>query len=258
MNYRFDSHVYRCELGECPGWSIISTIYGMCCTFNSHLNNISHVYLSNQWGKTTGISIILNGKIATESGFNLFIHHYGEYVTKATAIFPAIPGYENFIRIHPRYERVSKHYSSLSLKQRACLLPTDRNLTLFQQSRCRLLSFANAIHKTCGCHPYFMPVFEDNRSSIRNCTIDDIHCFNQDSGNIVIDKAYLRRMETYTNDELHFQEFGMTCHTIACPPVLECHTNIRILNQFCKIVQWPCNYSNLVLNSKILTRFSLG
>lgn len=186
VNYRFDTKQFDCTPETCGGWNIISTIYGMCCSFNFHPNNTSQTYYSNDWGKGTGISIIFTSNTATKSGFNVFIHHCTEYVTKATSIFPLIPGYENFIRIWPQYDRVSKHYLGLPLEQRKCFLSTDRNLKLFRQSRCRLFGFATAIYKNCGCHPYFMPSFENNHTSIRNCTIMDIHCFSHNSGNNLI------------------------------------------------------------------------
>lgn len=182
MNYSLDNRQFNCTQEACETWKIMHTIYGVCCSLNFHPSNTSKAYSSNEWGKGTGISVIFTGQIASNSGFNVFIHHCAEYLTKATSIFPMIPGYEHFIRISPQLNVISKHYTKLSIMQRKCLLTTEQTSKSLKQSRCRLISFANAIHRICGCHPYFMPVLQEIETSTKNCTAIDIRCFNHDSG----------------------------------------------------------------------------
>lgn len=128
----------------------VCTIHGMCCTFNFYPDDVSKPLFSNEWGKRSGVSVIIDGQLATLSGFITFIHHPAEHITKATPILSLIPGYEHFIRLYPRFNKPSEHFSSLPYESRRCLLPHDRNLTWFRQSRCGLLERAKIIHQECG------------------------------------------------------------------------------------------------------------
>lgn len=175
--------IHEYTSGNCTSWNTISTMYGRCCTFNFHSDDVSKSLFSNNWGKRSGVSIIFDGQVASRSGFNMFIHHPTEYITKATPIFSLIPGHEHFIRIYPRFNKPSKHFLSLPYESRRCLLPQDKDLTWFRQSRCRLLELAKAIHHECRCQPYFMPILDDSYRTMKNCTIHDFDCFKYDSGN---------------------------------------------------------------------------
>lgn len=190
--------IHECISGNCTSWNTISTIYGWCCTFNFHSDDVSKSLFSNEWGKCSGISIIFDGQTATKSGFNMFIHHPLEYITKAVSIFSLIPEHEHFIRIYPLFNKPSKHFLSLPYESRRCLLSQDKNLTLFRQSRCRLLELAKAIHRECGCHPYFMPLLDDSYKLIKNCTTHDLDCFNYDSGNIFKEFPFLLTSQNKT------------------------------------------------------------
>lgn len=120
--------------------------------------------------------------MVTKSGFHIFVHHGAEYVTKSTPIISLLPGYDNFIRVRPQFNIPSQHFLSLPFESRRCLLPHDRNLTLFRQSRCHITEFGSAIYKECGCHPYFFPQFEDAKNTTENCTVHALQCFKFDSG----------------------------------------------------------------------------
>lgn len=153
---------------------------------------MSKSLFSNEWGKRSGVSVIFGdeGDATTRSGFNVFIHHPAEYITKATRIFSLIPEHEHFIRIYPRSNKPSEYFLSLPYESRRCLLPHERDLTLFRQSRCRLLELSKAIHQVCGCHPYFMPILTDTFKTIRNCTVHDIDCFKYDSSKTVTEIGF--------------------------------------------------------------------
>ncbi|XP_031621593.1 sodium channel protein Nach-like [Contarinia nasturtii] len=179
--YRFGMNVFECSLNNCTEWRNIRSIYGVCCTFNFNPNDLSQSVVSNDWGKHSGVSIILDGKMVTKSGFNTFVHNVAEYLTKSTSIISLLPGYDNFIRVRPQFNIPSQHFLSLPFESRRCFLPQDRNLTLFQQSRCQNMEFGMAIRNECGCHPYFLPQFDNAENTTENCTIQDIRCFKYDS-----------------------------------------------------------------------------
>lgn len=177
---------------------------------------------SNEWGKRSGVSILINSQLVTRSGFNVFIHQSADYITKATPIFSLIPRYEHFVRIYPRCNKPDKQFLRLPYESRHCLLPNDKDLALFRQSRCRLLELTKTIHQECGCHPYFMPILE--KTEIRNCTARDIGCFKYDSGNSTTTENFylieIRRVKLfrifYLESTIYLQLFGIHYLLIAC------------------------------------------
>lgn len=190
--YRFGDEMFNCKPNDCPGWKTVPTIHGLCCTFNFHPNNAFNAYALNQFGKHSGMSIVFNGTISTNSlSSTLMIHYPSDYVTKATQFTPLSPGYETFIRIYSHLNEPSNQYMNLPLESRRCLLPQDKNLTLFRQSRCRLICFTKVVHKKCGCHPYSLPILENSYKIMKNCTPVDIPCFDHNFGEKIFFQRFL-------------------------------------------------------------------
>lgn len=184
--YRFGNDVFDCILNNCPGWKIEPTMHGLCCTFNFHPYNASKAHSIAEYGKFSGMSIIFNDANSTNSSSTLLIHYPSDYVTKATDLFTLSPGHEQFIQIYTKLEMPSNHFMGLPFESRRCLLSHDTNLTLFRQSRCRVICFTKIVHKECGCHPYSLPILEGSYKISRNCTPMDIPCFDFNSGNEMV------------------------------------------------------------------------
>lgn len=188
--YRFGNDEFDCSRGSCTGWRSVNTMIGKCCTFNFHPSEgtIRSGYHSNQIGQRQALSILFNGHGPSVSGVFLRVHYPNKEISASVEQTALFPGFENFLRVFPNYRGSNKRFESLSLESRQCLLPRERKKAIDRTSICLDGCQTKNIHSICRCHPFFKSVVS---SSIRNCTISDLHCFIQNFCKKLLQKYYL-------------------------------------------------------------------
>lgn len=182
--YQFADQIVECENENCPGWEKSFTNFGACCSFNYSPLNVSNVIILNQADKFGGLNILLAGEEVLNEGVMLYLTPAGEFITSESMAFLLIPVYDNFFRIYARSDIVSTHYSNLGVKIRKCFLPEDGDPVLVNQHRCRLACATRAAYQLCQCHPFFMAFIEEDSKHMRNCTLNDLACLTNTSGEI--------------------------------------------------------------------------
>lgn len=179
--FRYGIEMFECTSNDCPGWKLIPTVYGTCCSFNFHPLSKWSASVLNQAGKFGGMNILFSdsGQNMPPSGISIIISQPGSFITRFLDqdMFPLIPGYDNYFRLYLNLQDISPFFKHLPLKSRQCMLPVDGPPSAYFRSRCILICITEAIYRECGCHPYFMPIIKENSKIFRNCTIKDLLCF---------------------------------------------------------------------------------
>lgn len=158
---------------------------GICCSINYHaLNHTSKPYTSNYFGIGSGLKLILSkypqlsdgiSGVLNSDGLIMLIHHPQIFPTESSHMILIKPMRENYIAVYPIITTCASNVLDLTPQERKCIQPSDYKRDYYTKSDCERQCLVDRIYNTCGCHPYYLPMVENNR--VRMCGVNDAGCF---------------------------------------------------------------------------------
>lgn len=160
---------------------------GVCCSFNYNPSNISYEPLKvNSYGVRGGLSLIgtsfphfndgTSGNLFSD-GFVLLMHSPYDFPTYDSIMTLLEVGKITSIGIYPTVTTLSNEVNSLPIQSRKCLVGRDVGLPMYRRTTCTIDCLRRFIYDKCDCHPYFLPVGDDDKR-IQNCTVAYGECFH--------------------------------------------------------------------------------
>lgn len=133
-------------------------------------------------GYPTGLSILINpfafdysASSFSSYGFRLLIHDSYTVPDENAETKIISSARESFVHINPESTYATYDINNLRIKERNCLFPYERRLTVMQRysfTNCMWECRVNLIMKNCGCVPHSLA----NNGSYPVCDVGDVKC----------------------------------------------------------------------------------
>ncbi|XP_073824107.1 pickpocket protein 11-like [Musca autumnalis] len=155
----------------------VPTSTGMCCAFNSHLNQFiidkrtniltnEHVEYTTSCGSQTGLTVLINPELEDYhltqrkvTGLKVFIRDAHDFTNTNGLENIITPDTVNYIQITPQQTHSTDYLTSLDLRSRRCYLANERRLFHFRsysQVNCLMECRSQKLYEKCRCTlPYW-------------------------------------------------------------------------------------------------------
>lgn len=113
------------------------------------------------------------------------VHHPLDFALETSHTVLLALGRETFVSVSPTDLRCSDQVLALPEYQRNCINPKDYDTQEpYRQSICQLSCLRDAVHKTCGCHPFNLPekTLYGRQKPMRECNLVDGMCVSKNYG----------------------------------------------------------------------------
>lgn len=168
-------------------FTLSTTYFGPCCSFNSNSLNSSFVpFSTNSFGLNSGLTIVgADGPMSDLStGLVVLIHHPLDYATESVIAVTVKTNLETFLEIKPSSYSSSEEILSLTPEKRNCYTSDDLDVHFYRESMCILNCQNEVIFNQCRCYPYHMQ--NSINKDLKECKLRDMFCYIKNFGEFFV------------------------------------------------------------------------